>query len=147
MVPSECLEYTSVLLANEREKMSERYWQAGNPPDCLLDWVNENVVEAIKNCWEDENPPAWADVENGRMFLVVAGPEKPTEDDPLGERDIYKLTYDVLAVLTAYTDEYQDMGCQLLGEEQLADMRERAAALKKLADEIYLLSERAAAAR
>lgn len=34
--------------------MSERYWEAGEVPDVLLDWVNENVVAAIKDCNEEQ---------------------------------------------------------------------------------------------
>jgi len=122
--------------------MSERYWEAGEVPDVLLDWVNENVVAAIKDCWEDNKPVAWADVEEGRMVLTVGGPGKPTADDPSGQRDIYTLKFDILAELTEYSAPYEYIGGPC-SDEQREDMRERAAVLRKLADDVAALASRA----
>lgn len=125
--------------------MSERYWEAGELPQVLLDLVNENVVAAIKDCWEDDKPVAWADVEDGRMVLTVGGPGKPTAEDPSGQRDIYTLTFDLLAELTEYSAPYKDIGGPR-SDEQREDMRERAAVLRKLADDVAALAARAAEA-
>lgn len=119
--------------------MTERYWNAGEVPDALLDWVNENVVAAIKDCWEDDEPAGWVEVECGRMVLTVGGPGKPTEDDPAGERDIYSLTFDLLEELTEYSEPYANIGGPC-SDAQREDMRERAAALRKLADDIAKLA-------
>jgi hypothetical protein len=125
--------------------MSERYWEAGEVPEVLLDWVNENVVAAIKDYWEDNKPVGWAEIKDGRMVLTVGGPGKPTADDPLGQRDIYALTFDLLAELEEYSAPYADIGVPR-SEEQREDMRERAAALRKLADDVAALADRAAEA-
>jgi len=122
--------------------MIERYWEAGEVPDVLLDWVNDNVVAAIKDCWEDNKPVAWADVEEGRMVLTVGGPGKPTADDPSGQRDIYTLKFDILAELTEYSAPYEYIGGPC-SDEQREDMRERAAVLRKLADDVAALASRA----
>lgn len=125
--------------------MSERYWEAGEAPEVLLDWVNENVVAAIKDCWEDDKPVAWAIVKDGRIVLTIGGPGKPTAEDPSGQRDIYTLTFDVLEELTVYSAPYDDIGGPC-SDEQREDMRERAAALRKLADDVAALAARAAEA-
>lgn len=122
--------------------MIERYWEAGEVPDVLLDWVNDNVVAAIKDCWEDDKPVAWAGVEEGRMVLTVGGPGKPTADDPSGRRDIYTLKFDILAELTEYSAPYEGIGGPC-GDKQREDMRERAAVLRKLADDVAALAARA----
>ena len=125
--------------------MSERYWEAGEVPDVLLDWVNENVVAAIKDCWEEGKPVGWVEVEEGRMVLTVGGPGRPTEDDPSGRRDIYSVVFDLLAKLTEYSEPYADIGGPR-SDAQREDMRERAAALRKLADDVAALAARAAEA-
>lgn len=129
----------------EEQTMSERYWEAGDVPDVLFDWVNKNVVAAIKDCWEDDKPFAWAGVEDGRMVLIVGGPGKPTAEDPCGERDIYTLTFDLLAELTEYSAPYGSISGPR-GDKQREVMRERAAALRKLADDVAALAARAAEA-
>ena len=125
--------------------MSERYWEAGEAPEALLDWVNENVVAAIKDCWEDDKPVAWADVKDGRIVLTIGGPGKPTAEYPSGQSDIYTLTFDVLEELTEYSAPYEDIGGPC-SDEQREDMRERAAVLRKLADDVAALAARAAEA-
>lgn len=125
--------------------MSERYWEAGKVPEVLLDWVSENVAAAIKDCWEEDKPVGWVDVEDGRMVFTVGGPGKPTEDDPSGYRDIYSVAFDLLTELAVYSDPYEDIGGPC-SDEQREDMRERAAALRKLADDVAALAARAAEA-
>lgn len=122
--------------------MNERYWEAGEVPDVLLDWVNDNVVDAIKDCWEDDKPVAWAGVKDGRMVLTVGGPGKPTAEDPSGQSDIYTLTFDVLDELAEYSEPYADIGGPR-SDAQREDMRERAAALRKLAESIFGLADAA----
>lgn len=124
--------------------MNARYWNADDVPatDVLLDWVNKNVIAAIKDCWEDDNPVAWAEVEDGRMVFTVGGPGKPTEEDPSGQHDIYTLKFDLLTELTEYSTPYKDIGGPC-SDKQRDDMRERAAALRKLAGEILELAARA----
>jgi hypothetical protein len=51
--------------------MTELYWDAGETPDALLYWVNENVIAAIKDCWEVNKPVGWVKVENGRIILKI----------------------------------------------------------------------------
>ena len=125
--------------------MSERYWEAGEVPEVLLDWVNANVVAAIKDCWEEDKPVCWVEVEDGRMVLTVLGPGKPTEDDPAGQLDVYAVTFDMLAELTEYSEPYASVGGPH-SDVQREDMRERAAALRKLADDVAALASRAAEA-
>lgn len=125
--------------------MTERYWTADEVPEALLDWVNDNVVAAIKDCWEDDKPAGWLEVEAGRMVLTVGGPGKPTKYDPAGVRDIYTVAFDVLDKLTEYSEPYSDIGGPR-GDAQRNDMRERAAALRKLADDVAALADRAAQA-
>jgi hypothetical protein len=129
--------------------MSERYWEAGELPELLLhqelllDLVNENVVSAIKDCWEDDKSISWADVEDGRMVLTVCGPGKPTAEDPSGQLDIYTLKFDVMDELREYSAPYEDIGGPC-SDRQREDMRERAAVLRKLADDVAALAARAA---
>ena len=125
--------------------MTERYWEAGEVPDGVLDWVSETVAAAIKDCWEDDPPGGWVDHEDGRLVLTVAGPGKATAEDPSGQKDIYTVTFDLLAELTIYSEPYADIGGPQ-GEAQLEDMRERAAALRKLAEDVAGLAARAAEA-
>jgi hypothetical protein len=126
--------------------MSERYWEAGGTPDLdevLYDWVNENVLAAIRDFWE-EQPVSWVGVKDGRMILTVCGPGKPTEDDPSGQNNIYVARFDLVKELTDYSDPYEGLsGCS---DAQREDMRERAAALRKLADDVAALAARAAEA-
>jgi hypothetical protein len=122
-----------------------KYWKDGEVPEVLLDWVNENVVAAIKDCWEDDKPVAWANFEDGRMVLTVTGPGKPTAEDPSGYRDNYTLTFDVLEELRNYSAPYEEIGGPHKAAD-LGDMRERAAVLRKLADEVAALAARAAEA-
>jgi hypothetical protein len=60
-------------------------------------------------------------------------------------RDIYLVAFDVLDRLTEYSEPYADMGGPR-SDAQREDMRERAAALRKLADEVAALADRAAQA-
>jgi hypothetical protein len=118
--------------------MTERYWEANNVPDVLLDWVDENVVAAIKDFWEVENINSWVDIKADRLVLVVAGPEKPINEDT-GYEDIYTHTFDLIDEITVYSKPYADIGGPCCDEHKI-DMIERATALKKLADEIAKLA-------
>jgi hypothetical protein len=124
--------------------MKERYWNAsGDVPEAILDWVNDNVVEALRYWWEEDEPTVWADVEDSRFVLVVAGPMKP-EPNAEGREDIYSVRVDLLELLTEYGTPYEDSGpCS---DAQREDMRERAAELRKLADSVSALAARAAQA-
>jgi hypothetical protein len=65
----------SRLVGKRKEQMmSERYWEAGEVPEVLLDWVNENVVAAIKIAGKTTSLLPGAEVEDGRMVLTVGGP-------------------------------------------------------------------------
>ena len=119
--------------------MTDRYWTASDAPDSLLDWVNENVNEAIKHCWEEDKPVAWIDVEENRMVLTVAGPGKPTEDDPGGNSDVYTVKFDILKELVEFSSPYAEIGGPC-SEVQRNDMQERVVELRKLADGINKLA-------
>jgi hypothetical protein len=103
---------------------TERYWNADEPPDEILDWVSDNVVSAIKEYWEFL-PVAVAELRDGHFVLTIEGPGKPTDEDPTGQHDTYSATYDLLRALQAYSDQP--------GEE-------RAAALRKLADDVATIA-------
>jgi hypothetical protein len=124
--------------------MTKRYWNADDVPatDVLLDWVNQNVVAAIKHFWEDDKPVVWIENKDDCMVITVAGPGIPTIDDPAGENDIYTTKSDLLAELKRYSEPYADIGGPC-SDAQRTDMRERAAALRKLAGDILELAARA----
>ena len=102
--------------------------------------VEENVVLAIKDCWEDNEPVCWLEDDDGRMVLTVAGPEKP--EDPPNPQDVYSVRFDLLAELTEYSEPYADIGGPR-SDEQREDMRERANFLRKLSEDIAALAIRA----
>jgi hypothetical protein len=112
--------------------MSERYWEASYPPDALLDWVNDNVVAAIKQFFEEEMSIVWTRVENGRMMLWVTCLEEPD-----GQENVLKI--DILRKLQEYSMPYADIGGPR-SDAQRDDMREGCAALRKLADDIVALA-------
>ncbi len=121
--------------------MTERYWEAGKSPDAMLDWVSQNVADAIRYFWEEDPPVAWIedDLEEhgGRLVLTVGGPEKP--DD---EGDIYSLSVDLLSELSSWSVPYGGIG-DPPSEEQRQDMKERAAALRSFARAIVELADAA----
>jgi hypothetical protein len=120
----------------------ERYWEAGQAPDSLLDWVSKNVVAATKDYWEDCDPAAWVDSKNGRMVFTVRGPGKPTAKDPSGQSDGYKLDLYLMALLKEYSAPYEDIGGPF-SDDQREDLRNRAAALRKLSGDVAALAVRA----
>lgn len=119
--------------------MSERYWIAGDPPDALLDWVDENVCDAIEHAWNQENRTAWIEVVGEDIVLVIAGPEKP---EVRGEKsDIYTFRFLVEEELSEYAKPYEYLVTNKhkgkpLSDEQKEDMRERSDVLNKLANKI-----------
>lgn len=117
--------------------MTDRYWEVGDGSDELRDLVNENVIAAIKDCWEDDQPVAWVDKKDGRLVMVLGGPGKPTQEDPSGQHDIYTLVVDLLAELTEFGDPYNGRACS---DAQKEDIQERTAYLSKLAGEITCLA-------
>jgi len=110
--------------------MTDRYWEADEPPDTLLDWVNKNVCEAIKDVWEIDNPIGWIDVEGETVLLIVAGPEKPMD-----QSNIFTLKFNLVDQLAEYAMPYADIGGPR-GDKQREDMRERAATLHRLSKTI-----------
>ena len=131
-----------MVMSEPAMKTAERYWHGGDAPDALLDWVSENVVEAIRECWETDAPAGWIEEKEGRLLLKIGGPGKPTAEDPTGMTDIYTVKFDLLSELTDYSEPYADVGS--LSDVQKEDMRERSTALRKLADDIAGLASRAA---
>lgn len=121
--------------------MTERWWTVDGVPDALLDWVNENIVEAIKDCWEgDDKPvPSVSLKEGGRFWIKIIGPEKPT--DSTGKYDCYSLEFDLLEELSDYGWEYTAFGGPC-SDAQRDDMRARAAALRTLAGGIIGVAQR-----
>lgn len=123
--------------------MSLRYWECGEVPDLmrgcanenLFDFVNENVLLALKWCWEDKPPNCGIEVEDGRMLLVVYGPEKPTEDDPQGG-DIYSVEFDLLEMM----NKFHGSGIKDAPREEA---RKLVARLRELADNIESMSAKA----
>lgn len=126
--------------------MQTRYWTPSDPPDALMTWVDENVIEAIRNSWEDSPPNGWIEAENDTVVMVVAGPEKP--ETPGEPTDVYSIQIDLLEELTEYATPYDDIGGPR-GENHAEDLRERAGVLRKLAADVLRLADRAeqAAAR
>lgn len=122
--------------------MGNRYWEACAVPDAVLDWVNENVVAAIKDFWAGEEPVVWVDSKGGRMVFTVGGPGRPTEKDPSGESDVYTLTFDMLEELTYYIDPHEDISGPL-NDDMREEIRWRAAELRKLAEDIAGLAQKA----
>lgn len=109
--------------------MGERYWEANNIPatDVLLDWVNENVLCSLKEFWEANRHVAWIEMENDRIIFTVPGPGRPTEDDPLGERDIYALSFDLLETMSESLDSLTSSSLRSLAESilDLADKKDQ----------------------
>ena len=126
--------------------MTRRYWNAGTPPDVLLDWVNDNVVAALYQCWE-EDPPSISIDEGPEepLTIVVYGPDKPTEDNPLGTFDIFTAKCDLMDALKEYATPY-DSGGGPNSEAQREDVRERAAKLRELEKFVSALAATAEAA-
>lgn len=126
--------------------MTERYWNVGEVPVALEDWVSSNVAEAIRYFWEDDPPVVWIgdDLEktSGRLVLTVGGPGKATAEDPAGGLDIYSLDVDLLGEITEWSKPYADIGGPR-SDEQRDDMRERAATLRKFAELIVGLADAA----
>ena len=116
--------------------MKDRYWHASEVPEALEDWVNENVVAAIKDCWEGDKPVCWVGSEDGRLLLTVAGPEKPSAP---GISDCYTVKFDLMAELQEYGDPYGKDGPR--SDAQRDDMRERAQVLRKLAADVAALAD------
>lgn len=113
--------------------MTERYWDIGDGSDELRDFVNENVISALKDCWEDDPPVLWAEGNDDRIVIVVGGPGKPTQEDPSGQRDIFSLRVDLFAELTNFGDPYDG---RAYSEAQKEDIQERTVLLSKLAEDI-----------
>jgi len=125
--------------------MIKRYFEVSEVPDVLFDWLNEKVTGLIEEYWEDNKQVAWTEVEDGKMVLTVAGPGKATVEDPSGDSDIYTLSFDILEQLKDYSDPYEGIGGPC-SDEQREDMRERAAMLRKMADSVADMADRAAKA-
>ena len=122
--------------------MNKRYWEADEIPDALMDWVSENVAGAIKYFWEDDPPFGYVNDVKGNIFICVLGPGKPTEEDQLGMWSNYTVNFDLLAKLKEYSEPYYHIGGPC-SDAQIKDMRERAYALRKLANDVAALADRA----
>jgi hypothetical protein len=116
--------------------MADRYWNVGDAPDALQDWVSKEVEHAIKYFWEQDKPNGWIDVDGEKICVKFCGPEKV--DDP---RDIYSVDVDLLAEMTEFADPYEHHGGPV-SDIQLQDMRSRAAVMRKIADHATALAER-----
>lgn len=104
----------------------------------LEDWVSENVVAALDDCFEN-NSGGWIDFEGDRFLLTIAGLEKPEDDS--GILDCYTLQVDLLQRLSQYGDVYGPHGPR--SEAQREDVRERAARLRKFAYEVTAIAQKA----
>jgi len=129
--------------------MTERYWEASEASDAMLDWASENVANAIKYFWEEAHPVGWIEDDlaehGGRLVLTIGGPEKPKvggPENPDEPTDVYSISFDLLSELTDWSAPYAYNGGPR-SEAQAEDMRERAAALRKFAREIERLADSA----
>ena len=118
--------------------MGERYWNAGEAPDAVLDWVSKEVEEAFHSYWEDYTPITWCDDVDGRLVIVAAGPDKPEVEG--APSDIYTINVDILAPLTDWSEPYRGIGGPK-GDAQREDVLDRAKVLRKLAAYINDLAE------
>ena len=120
---------------------TERYWQAvGSRQDALLDWVSENVSEAMRQFWEDGEVTSWFDVDDGRFILTIAGHPKPSKDDPSGKHDIYTAKIDIISRLTAWVEDYSYAP---RSEAERKEQSEAGKALRALSEAIAKLADEA----
>jgi hypothetical protein len=78
------------------KKQKEHYWDATEPPDVLLDWVDENVIEATRTFWEERKPNWWIELKDDKYILKITGPHDPAGDCYVAEYDfIESLSEDI----------------------------------------------------
>lgn len=96
--------------------MIERYWDAVEPPEGLreglLDWVNDNVCEALEWAWSQRESYALLEVKNGTVFITVAGPEKPEE--PGKTTCLYEVRHNLLDLIKEYADDNNEYAAPAL---------------------------------
>lgn len=115
--------------------MINHYSEHGYSPEYLQALWDMIVLGVIKYYWEDDKPNAWIEADDGPMLVVIGGPEKPPEEWPAGEKHtIYAMEFDLLKLLTEYTAQYQMIHPP--SKAQSEEMREIAAVLRKLSDDV-----------
>ena len=112
--------------------MTNRYWEPVPPPEALLNWVDENVKQAIDDMWTGKMPIVWigGDEEDTVHILTVAGPEKIND-----ETDCYSWDFNVLDEVKCYLRPYAEIGGPC-SEEQREDMKERISRIREFAEKI-----------
>lgn len=100
--------------------MSERYWTVDEIPKVLRDWISETVALAINSCWGDISARIEQDEESGRLMFSIAGPAKPTEEDPSGNSDIYSFQFDFLDELTSFCNDIDDKAACISALNEMA---------------------------
>jgi hypothetical protein len=85
--------------------VSERYWEA-EVPAAVLDWVNAEVVTALKQSWA-EDVGLIVDWETDRILFSVLGPELPDEAE--GDVPLREFVYDPVKVLRGFVAAYDHM--------------------------------------
>ena len=105
----------------------ELYWDAGSPPDELMQWVSDNCLEAVKQSWHPSNVNHFIteDQEGNLVFLI--------EDKFANEN--YSMEYNLFAELKAYAEigPFHDKEAALDTAKQM----------EKLADLASFLAEKA----
>ena len=101
--------------------MTERYWDAGDAPEALLNWLDENIVAAVTDCWGEHDVQCLVEKKDDRLVFKILGPEMPT-----GE--VLTLRFDLLSELKSYIEDEDNEGIT---------------ALRKLTDDITALCDRA----
>ena len=108
----------------------------------LEDWFESQVEEAVNEATESnwERLGCWVEADDdGSLVFLAAGPDKPELNNE-GLEDIYTKSWGILGQLHCYFDTYSDIGGPK-SEEQRQDVRERRAALERLANDIMKMLE------
>lgn len=98
----------------------------------------------VEQFFEGWKPVAWIDEEGERVTLTVAGPDKPMKNGKQELQDVYTVTFDVLDYIEDFVSVYDDLGGPV-SDEQREDLRERAGKLRRFAEAVTALADRAAA--
>ena len=123
---------------------ADRYWNPAGIPEvlkeALFDWASEVAVDCLRYDWETDPPAVWLTPDGGRLKLEIAGPARPTEDDPVGRRDCYTVSRDLLGALDDLCDEFTPTGVP--SRDQQEELNEIAGLLRGLAEHALILSSK-----
>lgn len=123
--------------------MTDRYWHDDIPQgieDLLLDWVNKNVVAALHDSWGRDRSIDIGN-KNGRAVLYLIGSDKPTDEDPTGQKRCFLIQSDLLESVEEYLNVYTFMGGPK-SQAQIDDVKERVSLMLKTSKDIADIAER-----